>query len=182
MDEPHVVGRNTVFETPWIRLVDRSVLYPGEMASRSFCIVENPDFVTVLPITREGEIVLVHQWRPGVERTLAEFVGGGIDGDESPLAAAHRELLEETGLRTEKMIYLGAAAPDPTRLSSQAHLFVALAVEEAAAVSLEDGEQLQVELVTPKRLRELLVSCEIGSANHLALAGLALLHGYLQIV
>ncbi|MFN2472286.1 MAG: NUDIX hydrolase [Gaiellaceae bacterium] len=93
---------------PWRKLSERDVYrgYRHVVARRfelpdgseaEFEVIVNPETVAVLALTTEREVVLVREFRPGPERTLLELPGGLVDDGEDPLAAAGRELLEETG-------------------------------------------------------------------------------------
>lgn len=73
---------------------------------REYDIVENGTYVVVAAFTTDGKAIIVRQFRPGPERVLSGFCEGYIDQDESPEAAAARELLEETGYRAGSIRYL----------------------------------------------------------------------------
>ena len=89
----------------WRKIIQRNFLLPnGEEAI--FDIIGNNDFVSVAAVTREGELILVKQFRPGPEAVLFSFPEGYIDSGETPERAAARELLEETGYEAEEITFL----------------------------------------------------------------------------
>ena len=70
---------------------------------RDFVVIDSASWVNIVPVTTEGNVVLVRQFRHGIQDVVLEIPGGMIDGDESPADAAARELREETGYVAEKI-------------------------------------------------------------------------------
>ena len=80
----------------------------------SFFVCENPDWVNIIALTKDKEVVLIEQFRHGTEEIILEIPGGMIDDDdEEPETAARRELLEETGFSADKFILFGKSHPNP---------------------------------------------------------------------
>jgi len=89
----------------WRKIIQKTFELPnGEIAT--FDTLKGGDFVTIAAFTKNKEAILIRQFRPGPEQLLTSFPEGAIDKGESPLLAAARELSEETGYRTEKVIIL----------------------------------------------------------------------------
>jgi ADP-ribose pyrophosphatase len=86
---------------------------------------ESPPFSTVVPVTDEGEIVFVDNYRPPVGESLLELPGGMMDPGETPRQTALRELEEETGYRAKKLVLLGWFYPSPHISSHRGNLFMA---------------------------------------------------------
>ena len=133
------------------------------------------DTAVVLALTPESEIVLVREFRPGVEDMLLELPGGGIDAGESPNDAAARELLEETG-------YAGAVEEvgsivDCAYSTRIRHVFVARDVRPVREPSPDRGEGTEVALLPLERFREHLRSGRLTDVGpgYLALDFLRLL-------
>lgn len=86
----------------------RSDLYRFEPSGREqeFIVLDTPSWVNVVPITTEGNVVLIRQYRHGIQDVTLEIPGGMIDDGEEPQAAALRELLEETGYRRDAELRL----------------------------------------------------------------------------
>src|SRR5690606_28506074 len=86
-------------------------------AEHPFYIIEASDWVNVIPVTPEGQIVCVEQYRHGTDEVSLEIPGGIIDpGDASPAHAARREMVEETGYDADAIVPLGSVAPNPAIL------------------------------------------------------------------
>jgi 8-oxo-dGTP pyrophosphatase MutT (NUDIX family) len=107
-------------------------------------IIETRDWVCVVCLDLAGEAIMVRQYRHGCQAATLEFVAGGIDPAEPPLAAAQRELLEETGYAATHWESLADLSPDTTRHRNRVHLFLATGARRIADQALEPGEEVEV--------------------------------------
>lgn len=89
----------------WRNMLRRRFMLPGG-EEMDFDIFNGGDFVTVAAITQSREFLLIRQFRPGPESIQISFPEGAIDNEESPLATARRELLEETGYAAGEIHFL----------------------------------------------------------------------------
>lgn len=106
-------------------------------------VLEFPDWVDVVALTSGGEIVLVEQYRHPVRQVRLEFPAGAIEPDEPPLAAARRELREETGFVSDRWQRLGSAWVHPDVQSNRIHSFLALDARRIADQALDQGEMIR---------------------------------------
>lgn len=97
---------------------------PDGRDEADFYVVEAPDWINVVPLTAEGEVVLIRQYRFGVRDVTLEIPGGMCDPGEDPATAAARELLEETGYRG-RIEPLGSVHPNPAIQSNRCWSYVA---------------------------------------------------------
>lgn len=88
-------------------------------------LVDSPDWVNIIGLTRQGTVLLVRQFRFGAQRVTLEIPGGMIDPDETPEHAAVRELREETGYESSSWLSLGSVDPNPALLGNRCYTFVA---------------------------------------------------------
>lgn len=85
------------------------------------------DWVNILPILANGQALLIRQFRAGIFRSILEVPGGNLDpGEKDPTMAAVRELEEETGFSSQKILTLGSINPNPAIMTNQVHFFLAL--------------------------------------------------------
>ena len=143
--------------TPWIQegesVRQDSRLFRQVVARRrsphtgrehAFYRLQGPDWVNVIAFTKEGELLVVEQFRHGIDAPTLEIPGGGCDEGESPAAAARRELREETGFEAAEWVALGHCAPNPATLANRCHTFLALGCEAVSDLALDPAEELRV--------------------------------------
>jgi len=144
---------------PWRRLgserlqrcvvfdLDRVRFEPPEGPAKDFWVVEAPDWINVIPLTDDGWVVLVKQYRFGIEGFTLEIPGGMCDGAEPPLDAARRELREETGYEARELVPLGWVHPNPAVQTNRCHTYLALGAHPAGDPSPDEDEAFEVSTV-----------------------------------
>ncbi|REJ78831.1 MAG: NUDIX hydrolase [Acidobacteria bacterium] len=136
----------------------------------TFYVIEAPDWINVIPVTKDGDIILIKQFRHGTEEFTLEIPGGMVDEGESAQETASRELTEETGFVAGKMVYLGSSRPNPAIQSNTLHHFAALDCVESGEQAFDEHESIAVRRVSSHELDALI---ESGDIDHsLVLAGL----------
>jgi 8-oxo-dGTP pyrophosphatase MutT (NUDIX family) len=134
-------------------------------------VLETEDWVNIVPITIDNQVVLVEQYRFGISKITSEIPGGLIDSGEDSKAAAIRELEEETGYTGGKWKYLGSVEPNPAFHTNRCHHWLALGVKKTKEPSLDPGEDIKVETVSFSELRKSITN---GQIRHvLALSALS---------
>lgn len=111
---------------------------------RAYSIIDCADWVNVIALTPEDDVVLIEQFRHGTSAVTVEIPGGMIDPGEAPLAAARRELREETGYTAARWMSLGVVTPNPALQSNRCHTFLALDARLTDAQALDPGEDIAV--------------------------------------
>jgi ADP-ribose pyrophosphatase len=117
---------------------------PHTGRQHAFYRLEGPDWVNVVAFTRTGELLVVEQFRHGIDASTLEIPGGGCDEGEAPEGAARRELREETGYTSGQWVALGSCTPNPATQSNRCHTFLALDCELEGGLQLDPAEELQV--------------------------------------
>lgn len=130
--------------------------HPVRQSQGEFYVMEGSDWVLCLPITPEGKLVLVRQFRFGAEKLSWELPGGCIDAGELPLEAAERELSEETGYTAKEFISLGKCSPNPALQNNHAHFVVATDVQKTNDLSWDEHEELETRLFTMEETLQLI--------------------------
>jgi 8-oxo-dGTP pyrophosphatase MutT (NUDIX family) len=147
---------------------------PRDGRAHDFYVIEAPDWINVIPLTADGEVVLIEQYRHGSEEVSLEIPGGMIDPGESPREAAARELLEETGYATTDVVFLGKTRPNPAIQNNWIHTFLARGAEHRQQPSCEGTEQTRVRLVPLERIPTLIAEGKI--THSLVIVGFHWLH------
>lgn len=120
-------------------------------------------WANVLALTLQNEVVLIRQYRHGVQDFLWEIPGGVVEDGEAPLEGVRRELLEETGYTASEFIQVGQMYPNPALQTNTMYSFLALGAEKVADQSLDAGEDIEVHLVP---LDELVAMARRGDFPH----------------
>ncbi len=159
------LGKYLVVENHSVELPDGSVIDDWPW-------IITPDYVNVVAVTEDGKYPIFRQTKYSVEGVTLAPVGGYIDPGEDPLAAARRELLEETGYEASDWTHLGTFAVDGNRGAGTAHLFLAEGARKVAEINSDDVEDQ--ELLLPDRL-ELEAALDAGEFKVLAWAAVVAL-------
>jgi ADP-ribose pyrophosphatase len=163
-----------LFETPYFVLRSDRLRLPDGAIKDPYYVVERPDAAIVFPLTSEGEVVLVRQYRPPLERMELGLPAGLVEVGEKPEAAARRELLEETGYSGGEWELLGSVASSPSLKDNWAYLFLARGVEETSEPDPDEHELVEVVRVSVGDLPALIRGGEIVSSSGVAAVMLAL--------
>jgi 8-oxo-dGTP pyrophosphatase MutT (NUDIX family) len=158
------LGREQVTRTPIFALERVRRRHAEDGREGQFYAIRSPDWVNIIAVTPEGEVVLVRQYRHGIDAVSLEIPGGVVDGDEAPLAAAMRELQEETGYVSTRWEQVGYVTANPAFMTNGCTTFLALDATCERAVSFDEHEELAVELVPEASLHELVERGEIDHA------------------
>jgi len=163
----HVVDSTHIVKDRWLSLRADVCRLPSGRTIAPYYVFEYPPWVNVVALTEDGQVVLVKQYRHGLQRTLIELPCGGVETqDASPLAAAKRELLEETGYTGEHFVQTGVLSANPANHTNMTYCFLATSVCQIAAPVLDDTEQVEVMLLPLEEVIELVHNDGILQALH----------------
>lgn len=133
-------------------------------------VVDTPDFVNVVALTPLRELVLVRQFRHGVDAFSLELPGGMVDAGEDPLAAGLRELREETGYAGKGGEVFASCHPNPAIMNNRCHYVFVGGVEPVSGTDWDEHEEMEIHLMP---LDEVAEACRRGEFTHaLTLAAL----------
>ncbi|MDE5622767.1 MAG: NUDIX hydrolase [Alistipes sp.] len=150
---------------PWFTVRHETIGLPDGRRIPDYYVFEYPDWVNVIAVTRDGRFVLIDQYRHGLGETSYEIPAGVMEpADRSPLEAARRELLEETGFGGGQWRPLTVLSANPATQNNLTHCFLATDVEPVAEQHLDATEDLRVHLLTRDEVLELLRTDRIRQA------------------
>ena len=118
--------------------------HPGRGRERDFVVIEAPDWVNVIALTADHRLVLVRQFRFGIDDFSLEIPGGVMERGEDPLTAAQRELREETGYTGRRARRLGGVHPNPAIMNNLCHLVLVEEVERTSDLAWDHDEEIEV--------------------------------------
>ena len=135
--------RRYLYRNPWCAFRVDEVALPGG-DTIEYGVLEGGGFASVVPLTQDGKVVLVRQWRQPLDAFTLELPSGGVDRGEDPRGAAERELLEEAGFRAVGLEYLVSVHTSTGRTDEVCHLFRCRAVRDPAGPRPEPTEFITV--------------------------------------
>lgn len=160
-----VVKSEYLARKPWFTVRHESIELPDGRSIPDYYVFEYPDWVNVIAITKEGKFVFIDQYRHGLGETNYEIPAGVAEPDDaSMLAAAQRELAEETGYGGGEWRLLMTVSANPSTHSNLTHCFLATGVEKIGEQHLDPTEDLRVHLLTREEVLELLRTDRIRQA------------------
>ena len=156
------------------KVIQKTFLLPDGRSYTSF-IERTTDSVNIFPMTEDGQVVLVKQFRPGSEQIEMELPGGMIDPGEKPFRAAERELLEETGYEGN-IEFLSARSYSPYS-EGKRYVYIATGCKLVSEQDLDADEYVDIAVVNMEDLENLLYDGKIRNPDgaYMALHHLGLL-------
>lgn len=169
-----ILDSGYALDHPWCRVRVDKVMFPSGVVD-DYYLVEFPCVVLIFPVTEEGEVIFVKQYKHGAGGFLLELPGGCFNPkEEEALGAAKRELQEETGGVAEKWTYLGMMYENPTKTTNEIHLFLAEGVQTTFEQKLDPTENIQLERRPLGEVMEMVRHGTICASTSLALTFKAL--------
>ncbi len=131
-----------------------------------YFVVELSTTACALPLTEDGNVVMVKQYRHPVGEVILELPGGFIDKDELPEVAMARELMEETGYEFSSIEQLGMIAANPGVLNNYTALFLAKGGKKTGKQDLDHNEEIEVVTFPLEEVKQMFLDNKIEQALH----------------
>lgn len=144
------------------RIQSETAMSPRTNRVGTFYTIDTRDWVNVIPVTPDGKIVMIRQYRHGSREVTLEIPGGLVDEDDPGLAAT-RELLEETGYAGDPARSLGFVNPNPAIFNNLCHTYLIENAREISEKALDPDEDIEVVLMPPEDIPGIIAS---GGINH----------------
>ncbi len=169
-----------IVQDQWIDFRRSAYRFPDGSVFEPFYTYSRRDYVVVVASDEEGNYLCVRQFRQGIRQVTTEFTAGGIErkdgkeyggnqdlSSEDALAAAKRELLEETGYESDEWKHLLTVPSNATIADNYAHLFVARNCRKVAGQSLDETEFLNVRKYSAQEIEDMIAAGEFQQAIHI---------------
>ncbi len=152
-----VLKSEYLHKRPWLTVRKEEVKLPNGNIIPEYYVLEYPDWVNIIAITKENKFVFITQYRHGLGEISYEICAGVCEKeDASPLVSAQRELLEETGYGKGEWTEVMTISANPSTHTNLTHCFLAVGVEKVSEQHLEASEDLTVQLLSLDEVKELL--------------------------
>jgi ADP-ribose pyrophosphatase len=170
-------SRQTLLDqSPWLVVEDHSIELPDGKLINNWKWIITPDYVNVVAITEDQDFLCFRQTKYAVDGLTLALAGGHIEEGESALAAAQRELLEETGYAANSWQHLGSFSVDGNRGSGIAHLFLAMDSYYVSQINADDLEEQHLIKLSRAEVQSALLQGEFKVLAWTTAISLALLH------
>lgn len=171
-----LIKSELLFSGKFLKVFCDYVLLPNNTSGTREYINHN-GAVAIIALTADNKIVLERQYRNSVKQVMLEIPAGKLEPDEKTLAAAQRELLEETGYSSTEWIRLGHCFPCIGYSNEKIDYYLAKNITQGEA-SLDEGEFLEIFTIDFNELLTMAYNGEITDSK--TLSGIMLYQGYLQ--
>ncbi|HRR28387.1 MAG TPA: NUDIX hydrolase, partial [Victivallales bacterium] len=162
ISEWKIINSKLLLKTRLFSVFEEKSISPRNHKEGSFLIFNFSDWVNVIAVTPEKEIVMIRQFRHGNKRIELEIPGGLMDNiDKNPIEAGLRELKEETGFSGEKAFLIGSVYPNPALQNNQCHTILVLNAKKSSETNLEDCEDIETLLIHEDKLNSMILNGEI---------------------
>jgi 8-oxo-dGTP pyrophosphatase MutT (NUDIX family) len=176
MEKPlwRVRSSTYLIESEHLRIRSDEIELPSGVVLPNYYVRESLGFVMAFALTPAREVVLVRQYRYGIDQVIVELPAGSIDPGEAPLACARRELSEETGYTALRWEHLATVPAEPVRSNSLLHAFLAFDARPTQAQKLDPTEAIEPFTAPLEEIRPMLRANAIGALSCVAVAFAAL--------
>lgn len=152
----------------WATLRVDTCKLQGGAVKDDYYVLEYPNWVNAVALTKEGKVILVRQYRYAADIISLEIPGGVMDDNETPEVAIRRELLEETGYSFSTCKLVATLYPNPATSNNTTFTFLLTGGEKTHAQHLDEHEILNVEEYTITEVKQLMAENKIDQALHVA--------------
>lgn len=171
-----VLESEYLFTEPWLTIRRDKCELPNGRIMPAFYVQEYPTWVCAFALTKESKVVMIKQYRHGIQEISIEPPGGVVDKGEEPLTAIKREVMEETGYEFESYEFLGRVCANPSTGDNYLHMFLATGGKKTGEQKLDDTEDVEVVLYAMDELKQLLKENKIVQSLHVSCIFYALNH------
>ncbi|GAB4091893.1 NUDIX hydrolase [Flaviaesturariibacter terrae] len=167
MEKWTVLESKYLHQRDWLTIREDKCRMANGTIIPAFYVNEYPDWVNAFCLTKEGKVLLVRQYRHGINSIETELPGGVSEKDESMEEACRREVLEETGYSFDSWKYLGKISANPSTTNNFAHMFLATGGVRSSEQKLDESEELEVLELTMEELKELVRQNGMAQSLHI---------------
>ena len=162
---------------PFLDVRKQSVRLPDDNLIEDFFQVHLRSFVIVVPVTKDGKVLTIRQYKHGPGRVSLTFPGGFLSDGEPASEAIGRELLEETGYEAGDLIHLGEFVDNGNQRGCVGNYYVALNCQSVTAPNSGDLEEMVLQTSSPEEIDQALFTGDIAIIHNASVWAMARLRG-----
>ena len=163
------IKKEYLVSNQWLKLRKDKVLLPNGTLINDYYVIEKKDVVLILALTNDSRIILKEEHRYPINKITLELPGGTMNiGEEAPIEAAKRELLEETGYISHEWKEFGVLFDYPTKDTNRIYLFIAKNIEKMSKQNLDISENIKCHLYSLHEVKELVINGKIDVSGSVA--------------
>jgi len=151
-----IVSSEYLIKRPWLTARRDVVELPDGRINPEYYVLEYPTWINVTAITKDGDMVLVRQYRHALGQTNFEIVAGVVEDGEEPINAAKRELWEEAGYGGGEWKEIAQISGNPSTTTNITHCFLATGVEKISQQHLDATEDIEVYLFPQEEVKAMI--------------------------
>lgn len=164
-----ILSSEYLFNDRWFKVRKDRCETPGGKIVDPYYVYDFATWVGALPVTEEGKVIMIRQYRHALGEVCIEIPGGCVDDTDTSLEMAiSRELLEETGYSFSSIEHLGKISPNPSTNTNYLHMFLARGGKKVAAQHLDENEEIEVIEMTIEELKHLLRTNQLMQSMHVS--------------
>ena len=164
-----ILSSEYLFNDRWFKVRKDRCETPGGKIVDPYYVYDFSTWVGALPVTEEGKIILIRQYRHALGEVCIEIPGGCVDDTDTSLEMAiSRELEEETGYTFSSIEHLGKISPNPSTNTNYLHMFLARGGKKTGQQHLDENEEIEVLEITVEELKQLLRTNQILQSMHVS--------------
>ncbi len=176
MNKWQVLDKKALVSSPMFRFMEYKLKHGDKHTEHKFYILDTGDWVNIIPLTTDNQIVLVRQYRAGIDNITVEIPGGIMDLDENdPLVTARRELEEETAYIGNDFSLLGHVHPNPSFMTNTCYFVLAQNVEKKGKLHFDPSEYIETFTVPLKDIPQMIANGTITHSLSVAALGMLLM-------
>lgn len=167
-------SRTILNSQPWFSVIEDTVKLPSGRVVNDYYRIEAMDYVLISARRDDGCLLMERHYKQCLGRVILTSPAGGVDNGETPLVAAQRELLEETGFESDQWASMGSFVVDGTRGICSAHLFSAENIRKVAVPETDDMEELELLFMSASDIRTAILDGQIPLLPDIAILSMTL--------
>ncbi|MBP3942252.1 NUDIX hydrolase [Sphingobacteriaceae bacterium WQ 2009] len=177
MEKWKLLNSEYISKAPWATLRKDTCLLPNGRINDHYYVLEYPDWVNMIGITTDQQLLVIRQYRHGAEEILLELPAGTMEPGEDPQYAAEREMLEETGYQFDHIEEIAQQYANPATSANITRTFLMTGGRKIQDQELDFSEDIDVFLISLEEAKKLLLENKFPHALHSS----ALLYAFLKI-